>query len=520
MIVRLDAVLTCCVLLLVAGCTSSKDVSGTHPNSSATDTKQQDSPQVASPQLREHEQWEAVFIKGSKVGYAHTTELPQTEQGQQQVKVDFEFHLFVNRFGDKSAPSMSFTSWETPTGELLRFKSLVSLGPTPMISEGKVQGDQLVIKQQSQGRTETNKIAWNGVIRGFYAMEQSLRNQPLKPGERRAFKSLHPVFHQVADVTLEAKQFETTKLLDGSEQLLRVESTLAVPGTATIPTTLWVNADGIPVKTRSSAMEQETYRTTREIATAVSDAPALDIGFSTTVPVKRPLPQIHSASSASYRVRLDNADPTETFLSGPSQQVRKIDGRTAEVTVKSLRPSPPTAGPKLSTETATPEDSAPNSLIQSDDATVQAMAQEATAGKSTPWEQAVAIESYVHEAIQEKNFSQAFATAAEVAQSREGDCTEHSVLLAALARASGIPARVAIGLVYSTSAGGFAFHMWNEVYVDEQWIPVDATLARGGIGAGHLKLGDSNLSGSISLASFLPVAQVMGQLEIESVDVP
>ena len=40
------------------------------------------------------------------------------------------------------------------------------------------------------------------------------------------------------------------------------------------------------------------------------------------------------------------------------------------------------------------------------------------------------------------------ATAAEVARSREGDCTEHAVLLAALARARGIPARVAMGLVY------------------------------------------------------------------------
>ena len=75
-----------------------------------------------------------------------------------------------------------------------------------------------------------------------------------------------------------------------------------------------------------------------------------------------------------------------------------------------------------------------------------------------------------------------------MAESREGDCTEHAVLLAALARACGIPARVAIGLVYVDQAGGFGYHMWTEMYLSGHWIPLDATLGQGGIGAAHLKL--------------------------------
>ena len=93
-----------------------------------------------------------------------------------------------------------------------------------------------------------------------------------------------------------------------------------------------------------------------------------------------------------------------------------------------------------------------------------------------------------------KNFSQAFATAAEVARSLEGDCTEHAVLLAALCRARKIPARVAFGLVYYPPQKGFAYHMWNEVWIADRWVPLDATLGLGGIGADHIKLGDSNLS--------------------------
>jgi hypothetical protein len=93
------------------------------------------------------------------------------------------------------------------------------------------------------------------------------------------------------------------------------------------------------------------------------------------------------------------------------------------------------------------------------------------------------------------------------------------VLLAGLARARGIPARVAIGLVYQASTQSFAYHMWNELWLTDRWVPMDATLGRGGIGAAHLKLADSNLAGAQAYSCFLPVAQVIGQLKIEILEV-
>ncbi len=117
-----------------------------------------------------------------------------------------------------------------------------------------------------------------------------------------------------------------------------------------------------------------------------------------------------------------------------------------------------------------------------------------------------------------KNFSQAFASAAEVAESREGDCTEHAVLLAALLRACGIPSRVAIGLVYVEHAGGFGYHMWTEAYLDGQWLPLDGIMGQGGTSAAYLKLADSSLEGATAYSSFLAVAQVLGQLTVKVLD--
>jgi transglutaminase-like putative cysteine protease len=58
---------------------------------------------------------------------------------------------------------------------------------------------------------------------------------------------------------------------------------------------------------------------------------------------------------------------------------------------------------------------------------------------------------------------------------RVGDCNEHAVLLAALARAAGIPARIETGLVYLN--GRFYYHAWNLLYIGN-WITADAVFGQ------------------------------------------
>jgi transglutaminase-like putative cysteine protease len=202
------------------------------------------------------------------------------------------------------------------------------------------------------------------------------------------------------------------------------------------------------------------------------------------------------------------------FVSGGSQQVRTVDDHTLEITVQAIRPDQPAAMLAPDPKPAA-GDLESNSLIQSDAPKVAAMAAQVAPDETDPWKLACALESHVRRSIRSKNFSQAFATAAEVAESLEGDCTEHAVLLAALCRARKIPARVAIGLVYYPQAQGFAYHMWNEVWIGDRWVPLDGTLGQGGIGAAHLKLAHSDLRGASAYSAFLPVFRVLGQLKLE-----
>ena len=147
------------------------------------------------------------------------------------------------------------------------------------------------------------------------------------------------------------------------------------------------------------------------------------------------------------------------------------------------------------------------------------MARSVSADETDPWTLACALERAVKQKIRLKNYSTALATAAEVAKSLEGDCTEHAMLLAALCRARKIPARVAVGLVYYPPDRAFAYHMWTEAWLGDRWMPLDATLGRGGIGAAHLKLASTSLSGVNAYADLLPIVQAIGQLELEIVSV-
>jgi transglutaminase-like putative cysteine protease len=91
-------------------------------------------------------------------------------------------------------------------------------------------------------------------------------------------------------------------------------------------------------------------------------------------------------------------------------------------------------------------------------------------------------------------------SAREVLGSRRGDCNEHAVLLAALARAAGIPARVIAGAVYAND--GFYYHAWNELWLGA-WVSADAVFDQIPADATHVKLIEGGLEQQMALAGII-----------------
>jgi hypothetical protein len=87
------------------------------------------------------------------------------------------------------------------------------------------------------------------------------------------------------------------------------------------------------------------------------------------------------------------------------------------------------------------------------------------------------IREFTGESIPHKSMERGWDLASRVARTGVGDCTEHAVLLAALARSVARPARVVAGLLILRSGGELHAlgHAWAEVKEGGRWVALDAT---------------------------------------------
>jgi len=499
-------------IVLLAGCNTES------PMSAAPTDDDSAKSQVAWSDRQPTESWMSLYIGDSKVGYSRSSERFFVEDGRKLVETSNSETMSLRRAGQSTTTRTIQRCVETRDGRLVRFRSEMLIGDQPLVVSGEVKGKKLVVDIESQGRNEQKEIDWDPSWGGLFAAQRSLLREPMKPGQRRELTSLFALDYPVpADVVLVAGEEEETALPDQTRKLQPVEMTTRI-GDQEISATQWANSDGEILKShmRLAGLQIDAFETTRETALEKSQAAEFDLFNAANVHVNERLDRPHETKQVVYRAALQDGDPRQVFPVTAGQAVEAIDEHTARITVKALRPDsklPPTFTPSPPTE----DDLKPNNLIQSDDRRIVELAGNVAPGEKDPWKVALALESYVDNYMKETNFSVAMATAAEVAQTRRGDCTEHAVLLAALCRARGIPARVAVGLVYfeRKGAGAFAYHMWTEVWINDRWIPIDATLGKGGIGAAHLTLSESNLKDGGSLAALLPVLQVIGDLKLE-----
>jgi transglutaminase-like putative cysteine protease len=148
-------------------------------------------------------------------------------------------------------------------------------------------------------------------------------------------------------------------------------------------------------------------------------------------------------------------------------------------------------------------------LIQSDHPRIVKQARRVVGDAADTVTAAQLLRAWVHKALTQKSVL-GVPSALETLETRVGDCNEHATLYAALARAAGVPARIAVGLVYVE--GRFGYHAWNEVWTADGWLSVDPTWDQSPVDVGHLRVVHGNLDQQVLLL------RVMGQITLELVE--
>jgi hypothetical protein len=467
--------------------------------------------------------WYAALLNGSQAGYVHNTVREIQPGGNKLFHATSELKLTFKREGRPLVLRIETGDDETPEGKVTAVFMRQFQGQQVLLDlRGTVEDGMLVVKVN--GVMQMNKkIPWNDEAIGSYRQERLFQERKVKPGDRLTFVSFEPTVDTVITNRATIKDYEEVTLPGGQKQrLLRVEEVpdklQTTQGEVQLPVmTSWLDQDLLPVKSKSQPPllgTLEIYRTTRQLALAPAQAgPEL---FQ-NLPLNRAIAQPNATHSAAYRITIKgDDDASSTFVTESRQQVEKIDANSFKLRVHAVQPSRPVQNPPP----ADKEFLESCFWIKSDDPQVRGYARQAIGEETDPWRQARVIERWVHNNMH-VSFTEQFCPADQVARTLRGDCRQHAFLTAAMCRAAGVPSRTAIGLCYATERGRpiMAFHMWTEVYIQGQWVPIDATRGEGHVGATHLKITDSSWAGTQSLAPLLPVLRVLDKMSIDVLEV-
>jgi hypothetical protein len=430
------------------------------------------------------EQWMDILLKGRKAGYSVT----KVTRVNGQREVNERIFLIVNLMGS-TRKILSTTRAQVDEGfHVSSFTFSLSTELIDFRVSGRIEGKDLFISMGEQGKGEVKRIRLPAKPVINAGVTQYFRSRQLKVGQTFSFPLFDPVSMTTNPAIIKVVGKEEITLNDETYDAFRLEMSFLGK-----PLTFWLDEQGNSLK-EEGFMGFTLVRTTPSRALAGLDGSMrVDFYELSAIMVAK---ELENPRGASYlTVRFDQLPP-----SMPIDGSRQI--MEGEV-VKVVKEKPPFAAsytiPHRGGDAALMPYLMPEPLLQSGDEEIISVAKEIVGATTEPYEAAKIIMEWVFESV-EKTPLVSIPDAKQILRHRKGDCNEHATLLTALLRAVGIPARIAVGLVYND--GKFYYHAWNEAYLD-RWISMDATLNQMPADATHIKLIDGGLEKQIQIVGMI-----------------
>jgi hypothetical protein len=405
--------------------------------------------------------------------------------------------------GATTAATISSTAHVDRDFALRNFEFSLDPGTGPTTIRGIVNGRRLTLNVTTPGGTRSEERELDEPPALAQNLPRRLAGAGLVPGARHQWTLFDPATLRNSAVVITVGAREVVRGGPSPMPAFRVEMEFAG-----LRTTSWVTDTGEVIR-EESPLGLITVRETpeRARAMAVSDRMRVDLLQASSVVPRTSKPITDPGGVVRMRLRLHGADLAAAGVDALDGGAQQVEGEMVELRdPETLRAEPhdPAAMKFLS----------PEAMIESDAPEIIAAATTAVAGVTGTRAQAERLTRYVN-ALLEKKPTVSLPSAREVLRTKVGDCNEHTALYVAMARALGIPARIAVGMVYIH--GAFYYHAWPEVYVDEGedrglWLPVDPTLNQFPADTTHLRLTRGGLD---KQAAILPL---IGRLEMTVTD--
>lgn len=440
------------------------------------------------------ERWYVYSIAGTPVGYVSEESSEGSPAGYRTRTVVF---ARLVRLGSSLEMRFDSSAVETAAGELasLTYETLLSKQPSRL--EAHVEGDRIRIVAPPQERSVERGSA---PVLGPVAVARRTAEALRSVGAVLDYSIFSPELQRVVRVRRTVQALADRVPCNGATAVKIEEAVEGLPA----PRTVWLDPQGTLVadSTAGPFGAMTSCLSTREAALAAQGELPADLYERT---VARSNYRLADASAVDRIVlRITPRDPARKL-----PDFNRHNQTAAGGTIEIRRPA---KSPGQAAYLA--EDLAPNSLVQSDDAAIVETSRGLVAEDS--WSTALELTRWVAENM---TFDTGIvqAPAAELMRDRKGTCMGYATLLAALARAAGIPSRIAMGYVYY--GGIWGGHAWTEMWIDGRWLPFDAAVYAPGVasatrlavGASHFADGGGDLNAALG--------GLFGQVEIETVEV-
>jgi transglutaminase-like putative cysteine protease len=424
-------------------------------------------------------QWRGVYSRGDKIGFM----VGQTVPTANGYELQEDGRLQMTLLGATSAARLHTAVQVDRQFEARSFQFSMDPGTGPIRIEGTIDGRrlQLTVQTPSGTRTETRELPERPAL--ALNLSRQLAAGGLAPGKHVEAAVFDPATLRNETMVVDVQAREVVRAAGRPVPAFKVLTKFAG-----ITSTSWVTDTGEVVR-EESPLGLIVVKETPERATALAVPGEIQSDMLEAAAIVPTFPRgtriDDPAAVERLRVLLEGVDLASPDVQGAGQTVR---GDEVEVVdAETLRPGP---GEADTTAFLRPE-----LFLESDAPEIIAEAKKAAAGAAAPRLMAERLTRYVS-ALLEKKPTVSLPSALEVLRTRVGDCNEHTALYVAMARALGMPARIAVGLVYLH--GGFYYHAWPEVYVQEGrgrglWLPVDPTLNQFPADATHIRLARGGL---------------------------
>ena len=473
------------------------------------------------PQGLFYEDWYECSLNGQKAGYVHLT----MRRENNRIVTDTKTKIRLGRGITAIKIDGRETYLETLDGKPLEFSTRSQMSNDPATSlTGTIRDGVATVTTTGPGfsDTRTHSIGEDAVM-NWGSMRLMSRSDRQK-GEEFSYSIYLPSVQTQA--AFDAKTtVEGEMLVDylGTEMSLTHFKSMLSFANMELKMDSWSTRAGrnLIVEVGMPGMVQKMIRVDEE--TALADFTPPEVFVSSLLPLDESIRP--DAKKVQFRVRYKDRSKAVELPSSSNQSVSLVPaGNETVVTVTQTTPSAVGEVAVQLAETELQASLKPNLYINHEHQAVRELVSQIDfSGDSKPWDMAVTLSEFVNRHISDKNFSIAFASAGEVAVNREGDCSEHAVLLAALGRAKDIPVRLAFGLVYiprfEEHTDVMGYHMWNQFYLDGKWVDFDASSSNPRAHPGRIAFSYSNLENDSLVESSFQVMETFGNLHIEVVTV-